>query len=235
MISVIIPTLNAEACLPATLAALVPAAVDGFVREVVVSDGGSRDATEGVADAAGADFISGPAGRGRQLKAGARRARFPWLLFLHADTILVDGWMREAGNFIDAVDQGRHDPAAAAFRFKLDDKGLKPRTLEGLVAMRCALFRLPYGDQGLLIPRSLYDAIGGFKEMPIMEDVDIVRRLTRKHLVMLDTPAITSAERFRKNGYVARALRNQCCLWLFTLGIPAERIARLYGSAKAVP
>lgn len=235
MISVIIPTLNAEPHLPATLAALIPAAVDGLVREVIVSDGGSRDGTERVADAAGTNFISGTAGRGRQLMAGARRARFPWLLFLHADTVLAEGWMRDAGTFIDAVDQGRCRPAAAAFRFKLDDKGMRPRTLEALVAARCALFRLPYGDQGLLIPRSLYDTVGGFRDLPIMEDVDLVRRLTRKRLVMLDAPAITSAEKFKRSGYVVRALRNQCCLWLYTFGLPADRIARLYGGTKAAP
>ncbi len=177
MISVIIPTLNAEAGLGGTLTALVPAAVDGLVREVIVVDGGSDDRTAAIVDQAGAQLVSRSGGRGYQLEAGARRARFPWLLFLHADTVLESGWERDALAFMEAVDGGKRALAAAAFRFGLDDIGLRPRVLERLVAMRCALLRLPYGDQGLLIPKLLYAEIGGYNPHPLMEDVDIVRRL----------------------------------------------------------
>lgn len=231
MISVIIPTLNAAATLPETLSALIPAAVDGFVREVIVSDGGSSDGTAKIADAAGVEYISGQTGRGQQLAAGAARARFPWLLFLHADTILMDGWMREAGLFMRAVDEGKRAPAAAAFRFKIDDAGMKPRTLEALVRLRCSLLRLPYGDQGLLIPRGLYNETGGYRALSIMEDVDLVRRLGRRRVALLETPALTSAERYVRDGYLARTLRNQSCLAAYFAGIPVERIARRYESA----
>lgn len=231
MISVIIPTLNAEAALPETLAALIPAAVEGFVREVIVADGGSGDGTERIADAAGVDFITAPRGRGSQLAAGARRARFPWLLFLHADTALQDGWMRDASQFMRAVDDGTRPTAAAAFRFKLDDTGAKPRLLEQLVRARCATFRLPYGDQGLLIPRHLYDETGGFRPLAIMEDVDLVRRLGRKRIALLDSAALTSAERYKRDGYLRRTLRNQSCLLAWRLGFPAETIARRYAPA----
>ena len=231
MISVIIPTLNAAATLPETLTALIPAAVEGFVREVIVSDGGSSDGTGKIADAAGVEYISGPSGRGQQLAAGAARARFPWLLFLHADTLLTEGWMREASLFMRAVDEGKREPAAAAFRFKLDDTGIKPRTLENLVRLRCSLLRLPYGDQGLLIPRTLYNEAGGYRTLTIMEDVDLVRRLGRRRIAMLDTPALTSAERYRRDGYLARTLRNQSCLAAYFAGIPVERIAPHYAGA----
>lgn len=228
MISVVIPTLNSEADLPRTLSALVPAAVDGFIREVIVSDGGSADQTARIADSAGVVFHVGPKGRGAQLAEGARRARFPWLLFLHADTVLEDGWMREAAAFMTKVDHDGLPEAAAAFRFKLADRGIRPRLLEAIVWGRCRLLRLPYGDQGFLIPRRLYDQIGGFAKMPIMEDVDLVRRLGRRRVALFESGAVTSADRFRREGYLRRILRNQTCLALYTLGMPADRIASVY-------
>ena len=136
MISVIIPTLNAEATLASTLSALVGPMVDGLVREVIIVDAGSSDRTAAIADDSGARLVARSGGRGYQLLAGAHRARFPWLLFLHADTVLEPGWEREAVAFMEAVDRGKRPPAAAAFRFALDDHGLRPRTLERLVRLR---------------------------------------------------------------------------------------------------
>lgn len=228
MISVIIPTLNAEAGLGGTLTALVPAAVDGLVREVIVVDGGSGDRTAAIVDQAGAQLVSRSGGRGYQLEAGARRARFPWLLFLHADTVLESGWERDAVSFMEAVDGGKRALAAAAFQFGLDDMGLRPRVLERLVAMRCALLRLPYGDQGLLIPKLLYADLGGYNPHPLMEDVDIARRLGRRRMVMLPSRAVTSAARYRNDGYLRRSTRNLTCLFLYFLGVPTTVISRLY-------
>ena len=230
LLSIVIPTLNAAGVLDPTLAA----AADGIARfeergipvEVVVADGGSRDGTADVARRYGALLVEAETGRGRQLAAGAAAAAGAWLLFLHADTRPAPGWDEEVGAFIaQATNQGR----AACFRFALDDRATAARLLERLVALRCRLFALPYGDQGLLIHRSLYEALGGFRPLPMMEDVDLVRRIGRKRLAYLRTPAVTSAVRFRRAGYVPRMARNLCCLLLFSLGVRAETVARIYG------
>lgn len=228
MITVVIPTLNAESGLAASLTSLVPATVEGLVREVVIVDGGSSDRTLAIADQAGAAIVKAEKGRGRQLATGARHARMPWLLFLHADTVLEPGWEREVSAFIERVEVGQRPPAAAAFRFALDDLGFKPRVIEAGVAARCTLFRLPYGDQGLLLPRRLYEEIGGFRDWPLMEDVDIVRRLGRSRTIILRATAVTSAIRYRREGYLRRAARNLTCLTLFYMRVPPTVIARLY-------
>lgn len=235
MISVVIPTLNAGETLAATLTALVPAAIDGLVREVIVVDGGSSDRTLDIAEQCGAEIVRSVAGRGQQLMTGAARARFPWLLFLHADTVPCHGWEHELRALIEAVEDGRQAPMAAAFRFALDDRGLAPRVLEVLVGLRCAAFRLPYGDQGLLVSRRLYDEAGGYRAIPLMEDIDFLRRLGRSRLLMLRTRALTSASRFRREGYLSRVLRNQACLALFLMRAPMPNIVRLYGASPPGP
>jgi rSAM/selenodomain-associated transferase 2 len=229
MISVVIPTLNAEAGLAATLTALVPAAMEGLVREVIVVDGGSSDRSLRIAEQAGTEIVRTSPGRGSQLALGAKQARFPWLLFLHADTVLEPGWEREASAFMERVEGGSRSEAAAAFRFALDDLGIKPRLIETGVSLRCAVCRLPYGDQGLLIPRRLYDRIGGYKPMPLMEDVDLVRGLKRDQVVILRSRAVTSAVRYRRDGYMRRSFRNLACLTLYYSRVPTRVLARLYG------
>jgi rSAM/selenodomain-associated transferase 2 len=225
MISVVIPTFNAAKTLPATFLSIFDAAIDGIVGEAIVCDGGSEDATRKIAEEAGADVIQCERGRGQQLRAGAEKARKPWLLFLHADTALEQGWTEEARAFMR-----KGEDAAAAFRFRLADSGLQPRMLEAAVALRCKLFSLPYGDQGLLISRALYDAVGGFAAIPLMEDVDLVRRLGRARIAMLNAAAITSAERYRRDGYFRRSFNNLSCLMAYYRGVPPERLfERYYG------
>jgi rSAM/selenodomain-associated transferase 2 len=234
MISVVIPTLNSEAGLAATLTSLVPAAVDGLVREAIVVDGGSTDRTLEIIDHAGADIVKAEAGRGTQLRAGAARARFPWLLFLHADTELEPGWEREVSQFIDRVEAGRRRDTAAAFRFAVDDEGVAPRLLEGMSALRSRLLKVPYGDQGLLISRALYNEIGGYSALPMLEDLDLARRLGRSRITHLRARAVTSPARLQREGYLRRMLRNQVCLTLFMLRVPAARIAQLFGAKASI-
>lgn len=228
MITVVIPTLNAETGLAAVLTALMPATVDGLVREVIIVDGGSSDRTLGIAEQAGATVLRVGPGRGGQLAVGAEAARFPWLLFLHADTVLEPGWEQEVAALMERVEVGQRPETAAAFSFALDDLGFRPRLIEAGVRVRCLLARLPYGDQGLLIPRRLYRSVGGYRAFPLMEDVDLVRRLGRQRVVILRARAVTSAIRYRRQGYGRRAFRNAVCLFLFFLGVRPSTIARLY-------
>ena len=222
-ISVIIPTLNAAETLATPLSALLVAAI---VKEVIVVDGGSRDQTVTLAREAGARVIEAARGRGTQLAAGAAAAKDDWLLFLHADCQFDPGWEAAVRVFVSAPEAGSR---AGYFDFALDGTAAAARRVERLVAWRCRLLALPYGDQGLLIARSLYDAVGGFAPLPLMEDVDFVHRLGRRRLVRIGCRCISSARRYRRDGYWRRPLCNLCCLSLYFAGVPPHRIARLYG------
>lgn len=220
-LSVVIPTLNAAGQLARTMPSLRP-----LMAELVVSDGGSTDGTLEVATAHGARTVRAPRGRGQQLHTGATAAAGDWLLFLHADTSLGAGAAQAVAGFMD-------DPAneqrAGYLRFVLDDAAPAARRLERLVQLRCRWLGLPYGDQGLLIGRAFYDDLGGYRSLPLMEDVDLVRRIGRAALVALPAAAITSASRYRRDGYLHRTLRNGLCLAAWRLGLPVDMVRRLYG------
>jgi rSAM/selenodomain-associated transferase 2 len=224
-LSVVIPTRNAAVSLPACVAALDEGRGTGLIREIVVVDGASDDGTPALAVALGARVIAAPPGRGAQLAAGAESAAGDWLLFLHADTVLSPGWPAAVAAFLAAPGSAA---AAGYFALRLADHGWAPRLLERGVALRCRWLGLPYGDQGLLLAANFYRALGGFRPLPLMEDVDLVRRIGRRRLGVLTGAATTSAWRYRRHGYGARVLRNLACLGLYFLGVPPRLILRLY-------
>ncbi len=225
-LSIIIPTLNAAEPLRRSLPPLAAIEAVGLVREVLFADGGSTDHTAEIAEVSGARLVSAARGRGLQLAAGAEASRGDWMLFLHADTKLAAGWENGIRSFIDDPDNVER---AGYFRFGLDDSTVAARWLETLVDFRCRVLKLPYGDQGLLISRALYSRLGGFRPLPLMEDVDFVRRIGRRRLRALTGAVETSAIRYRREGYLLRPLRNLCCLTLYFLGVPPRAIEKFYG------
>ncbi len=224
-LSVVIPALDPGPPFGECLDSLEEGRARGLVAEVIVVDGGSRDGSPSLALRRGARLVEAPRGRGPQLAAGAAASVGAWLLFLHADTRLAPGWACCAAAFMTAPE---NRDRAGYFRFRLDDSAPAARRLESMVAARCRWLGLPYGDQGLFLSRALYEAVGGFRRLPLMEDVDFVRRLGRRRLVPLAAVATTSARRYRRSGYARRMLRNGCCLGLFFLGVPPRLIAKLY-------
>jgi hypothetical protein len=170
--------------------------------------------------------ILSPPGRGGQLALGAKAARGRWLLFLHADTVLEPYWSTVVATFMGVRSNLLR---AAHFRFALDDRTRAARRVEGLANWRARKLGLPYGDQGLLISRTFYDSRGGFADLPLMEDVDFIRRIGKRQLVELPATATTSAARYRKGGYVKRPLRNLVLLGLYFVGVSPRRLAKLYG------
>ncbi|MEE9302026.1 MAG: TIGR04283 family arsenosugar biosynthesis glycosyltransferase [Alphaproteobacteria bacterium] len=224
VLSIVIPTANAERALALTLESLAEA--ETLPIELVIADGGSTDGTLEFARRHGARVVTAQKGRGVQLAAGAQAATGAWLLFLHADTVLSAGWAREAARFMA---DSQNERRAAVFRFALDDGAPAARRVEKMVRWRCRRLGLPYGDQGLLICRRFYDSLGGFRPMPLMEDVDLVRRIGRRRLARLDATATTSAVRYRGSGYLWRGALNLACLGLYIAGVEPRLIARFYG------
>lgn len=214
--------MNAGATLAKTLAAL-----QGELSiAIAVCDGGSNDDTVAIARQAGATVVTTPAGRGGQLAAGTIVGDASWILFLHGDTVLGPGW----ANAVQAFTSRRANIGKAGyFRLRFDSTDPRARRVERLASWRSRRLGLPYGDQGLLIARALYEYLDGFKPLPLMEDVELVRRVGRKNLMPLDAEAVTSAARYERDGWVMRPLRNLSCLALYLAGMPPSVVARLYG------
>lgn len=220
-LDVVIPTLNAGATLAATLESLQ----GDLSIAIAICDGGSKDDTAAIARQAGATVVTAPAGRGGQLAAGALVGDASWIIFLHGDTVLAPGWTNAVKAFTSRhVNIGK----AGYFRLRFDSADPRARRVERLAAWRSRRLGLPYGDQGLLIARALYEYLGGFKPLPLMEDVDLVRRVGRKNLVPLDADSVTSAARYERDGWTMRPLRNLSCLTLYFAGVSPAAIAHLY-------
>ncbi len=221
-ISVIIPTLNAADSLAATADALLAGATEGLVKELIISDGGSDDGTDLIARELGALWCTGAKGRGGQLGRGIERASAPWLLLLHADTHLSEGWTSAV-----RAHMADHPDKAGWFRLAFRSDGVAPRLVARGANLRSKVFDLPYGDQGLILPRTLLDASGGMPDLPLMEDVALARQL-KGRLRELDATAFTSADRYLRDGWTQRVLRNLVTLARYRLGARPEDLAASY-------
>ncbi len=221
-LSIVIPTLNSVGPLGPTVSSLAEGIASGLIRELVLSDGGSCDGIEATAKSIGANLAISERGRGRQLAAGATRAQGDWILFIHDDTHLESGWSKIVASHC----AGTPD-IAAYFRLRFRARGLSPKWVAGWANFRSVQFGLPYGDQGLLISRQLYRQVGGFADIPLMEDVDLAKRL-KGRLQMLDCHAETGAERYETDGWIKRGSRNLLMLARFSLGSSPEKLYRDY-------
>ncbi len=222
-LSVVIPTRNAEAGLGPCLAALGPGLQAGLIRELVIADGGSTDATRRIAEAAGAVWVGGPPGRGPQLARGVAAASGPWLLLLHADTTLSPEWPDAV---FDAMAMGR----PGYFRLRFDATGPGAALTAAWANTRARTFGLPFGDQGLLLSRADYNAAGGYPEIPLMEDLALSRALTRagRRPRPLAASATTSASRYQARGWFRHGAANLWRQVRFLAGADPAKLLRGY-------
>ncbi len=219
MISVVIPALNEAR----KIAAAIESAAAG-AKEVIVVHGDSTDDTAAIAEAAGARVIGAEANRARQMNEGARVALGDVLLFLHADTKLPADY----GASVERALYSR-GVAAGAFSLAIDGTGMKYRLVEAVVAFRCRISQLPYGDQAIFIRKAIFNDVGGFGDLPLMEDYEFIRRMKRcGRIVVLPLRVRTSSRRWQKLGVVRTAVLNFFIINAFHLGVPPERLAGWY-------
>ena len=223
-VSVVIPTLNAAADLAQCAGSLLEGVHAGLIRDLVISDGGSTDATRDVARELGAQVITGAPGRGGQIARGVAASDGPWLLLLHADTELRPGWAEVVAEFV-----AESREAAGYFHMDFRARGVLPAWVAGWARFRARAFGLPYGDQGLVVSRQLLNHVGGVPDMPLMEDVALARAL-RGRLVALGARLTTSAERYERDGWLRRGGRN---LWTLTRYLAGKDPAELAKSYRA--
>ena len=201
-LSIIIPTIDEADNLPLLLSDLSIIQKEG---EIIIVDGGSKDKTIEVANIYGAKvFKSKEKNRGLQLDIGAKKSKGDWLIFLHADTRLTHDWFRKKNSFLKG-----NKNSIYYFKFKINHKKIIYRVLEILVNFRSKYFKQPYGDQGLIIHRTTYFKNNGFRKIPLMEDVDFLRRLNKKKdLKQLNLPIFISSRKWETTNIFLQALKN---------------------------
>jgi rSAM/selenodomain-associated transferase 2 len=222
MISIIIPALNEEMYIARCIESI---RAEGFSKEIIVADGGSTDRTREIAlSHRGVIVINSPKGRGAQMNTGSAVATGDILLFVHADTILDQGWAKELCASLDNA-----SVIGGAFSFSIDNPAPKYRLVEAWVSMRCRIFRLPYGDQAIFIRKSAFQKLGGYREIVLMEDVDIISRMKKLgSIAILGKKAVTSGRRWITKGLLRTAAINQMTMLMYHLGVSSERLARFY-------
>ena len=223
-LSVVVPVLNEARHLPFLLADLQrwPDAL-----QIVVVDGGSTDKTIQVAHQGGAQVVQSPVqGRGQQLQRGLQLSQYSWLMVLHADSRLSQHWVDHVQRVLSMA-RGRQQ--AWAFDFRVDQRRPMLKLLEWCVALRSRWGQMPYGDQGLLIHRSLYESVGGYRSLALMEDVDLIQRLQQiSRIGALGCALTTSARRWNHRGVLNQAWSNARLRRRWKNGEDAEQLIRIY-------
>uniref|UniRef100_A0A7C3VKT7 4,4'-diaponeurosporenoate glycosyltransferase n=1 Tax=Planktothricoides sp. SpSt-374 TaxID=2282167 RepID=A0A7C3VKT7_9CYAN len=230
LISIVVPTLNEAAIIKETISQVKKSGRDTLV-EIIVVDGGSRDATMEIASSGGAKVIGSAGGRACQMNAGAKVAAGDVLLFLHADTRLPDRF-----DVLVRQTLATAGVVAGAFELKIDAPGWGLRLVEKGVNWRSRLLAMPYGDQAIFLPASVFWQLGGFRELPIMEDFELVLRLRRLGLMgIAPAPVVTSARRWQALGVVKTTAINQYMILGYYLGVSKARLAQWYRGKKPEP
>lgn len=225
-ITVVIPTLNEEASLGDTLGCVYSHA---SVRpEVVVADGGSHDGTCAIARRRGARVVCTNGGRAKQLNLGARSGACETILFLHADTCPPVHYDREIERVLTVP-----RTSVGAFRLRIGQApvGLM-RIVQTVANLRARVLCTPYGDQGLFVRRNVFESVGGYPDMPFLDDYEMVRRLRRNGRVRIAQSAVrTSSRRWDVLGVVPTTVINQCIIVAYHLGIPVPTLRNWYRGA----
>ncbi len=216
-LSVIIPARDEEASIGRTIEAVM----HGKPREVIVCDAQSTDGTRAIAESMGAAVVTTEPGRGRQMDAGAGVATGEWLLFLHADTLPPPDYPRHISDTL-----AQPGVVGGAFELHIDAPNRSLRIIEWFVSIRSRWLSLPYGDQGLFMRAETFRQLGGYGDLPAMEDYELVRRLSRLGRVRLANAGVkTSARRWLNQGIVCATLTNQACIIGYHLGVKPCRLA----------
>ena len=224
LISIIIPTLNEAGNIKETI---ISSQFSNNV-EIIVVDGGSQDETLFIAKSLNVKVIISPAGRANQMNAGAMAASGEILLFLHADTRLPT-------NFEEMMRTTLAKPGivAGAFALRINAPNLGLRLVEFGVKWRSHLWQMPYGDQGIFLTKDVFQQVGNFPQMPIMEDFELIRKLkTMGKIYLLQTPVITSPRRWLKKGIIQTTILNQIIVIAYLLGVSPQQIRNWYSSTK---
>ena len=225
-ISIIIPAINEADHIANTLESIGP----GNKKEVIVVDGGSHDDTMSIAKSLGASVITSAPPRARQMNRGADQATGDVLVFLHADTRLPE-------KFENVIFNSFKQPkmVAGAFELRMDSPTPGLRLIERLANWRSRYLKMPYGDQAIFLSTKLFHELGGFSDIPIMEDFELIRRLQKKGtIILLPVPVFTSARRWQNFGILKTTLINQLVIAAYVMGIAPEVIARWYNRSKGI-